>query len=503
MLLMTLDLYYSNFTNVGRNLEKLYAKFLVEDNANALNSPEKGKPQVDESRSPEVSSLSALKTEIRGIGSSGRHNVGPRVNKEYIGRPLKASDRLTYARKHSVPEIRQEQEEIAQEKLFEQQFEDMRNRSRPVEVAVIAPVTIETIAEDDGNAVVAVTPSPPTKSTKERRADKAHFLVRPMSSRQRLKSNVPAIQQPPEHSDWYTEVENHSLSTTDITQTSPQSNASINSSHHLSNLNQNLNYDTNQLENSKNHLNISPHSHSNYSNPVSPNEIQRHNHHNHSFRSSKSDRSTQSVDRNLESNTGYKVYENRRNNQRGGGGSNNYNNYGSHTWGRGNRKYRGGGGGGGAENNKDKNYQSYDRFNRNPQDGYKNGVGDRSGSYSDSFGRKSPMPSANHNKYQRQQSVESESGVQKRFNLQNNRQFNNSNSSFSNGNNNVGSANGNRGSGTRYQSKNGHRPLQRSASKQSDDENWNNSYNDRLTPVSKPNSQAAQYSKEFLKYLED
>lgn len=532
LFLMTLDLYYSNFTNVGRNLEKLYAQFLIDNTTLKKTSNENTVPTnelLNTSSGNEVSSLNILKNELMGINVRGNipgnRQTQTRVNKEYIGRPLKASDRLKFVRSQIEPEVRNEDEELVQQKLFEKQVEDKIAKENSIKELesdavpdAISEVTgyscsspSDAISEELPEENTQELGTPPNKSTKERRADKAHFLVRPLSARQRLK----IAQQPPEHSDWYAEVERHSKSIPDIAQTSspppplpavvPLTTDSSTNSYTASSNNKRGNNNSGgnkHIENSKNHLNTS--NRSNYSNPVSPNEIQRNGNRNHSFRSNKSDRSTQSVDRNIESKFEFKIFENRRNNYRNDGtGGGNYNNYGSNTWGRGNRQqYRG--------NNNDRTdnqrnpsyggqYSRYnDSFNKNKLENGNGGGG--GGGYNNNIPQK---PS---NRYQRQQSIESESGVQKRFNIHNNRQYNNSSGRYSNNSNNENSLTNNRGGGGgggRYHSKNIHQPLNRStsaASKQSDDESWDNYGDQSNNTTNNPNS---KYSQAFLKFIDD
>lgn len=549
LLLMTLDLYLSNFANVGRNLEKLYSQFLYDLNDDTNDAPTITSASLDNSKSTsnsisnESSSLNVLRNEVSNLSFRGGSGISssslgrvyqPRVNKEYIGRPLKASDRLKFVRKQNAPEARQETEELAQEKLFEKHVEDMKaamhqqqqdlmNNLPSSNVIGAEPISsAESTPEKRDDT--SITPPNSTKSTKERRADKPHFLARPVSVRQRLK----VAQQPPEHSDWYTEVENHNQNnaTEDVitqspivspnatTATATTTTAATSRSNHNNNNSKNQ---SKHVENSKNHLNTSR---SNYSNPVSPNEIHRNNNRNHSFRSNKSDRSTQSVDRHIEYPTSkfdFKIFENRRHNYRGGssgGGGDNNSHYGSQTWSRNNWHNNRGGdrdgkygqyGGRGGQQYASGNGGGNNLYNKGSK--MENGANNYSGGNNSTGQNKQPLNQQQQqqhlppkNRYQRQQSIESESGVQKRFNVHNNRQYNNSN--YNGGGNFNSRASG---GGGRYQ-KNHHRgSLNRSSSmsKQSDDEAWD-SYNDRVSPPSnKVSTAAAQHSQEFLKYLDN
>lgn len=110
-LLMTLDLYYSDFTQIGSELEKFYGRILDEHD-NSVNVLKRAKNVDDASAtktdSDETFNLQNLKNELAGLGGSYRSNDGkpdggnrtmPRINKEYLNKPLKASDRLKFYQK--------------------------------------------------------------------------------------------------------------------------------------------------------------------------------------------------------------------------------------------------------------------------------------------------------------------------------------------------------------------------------------------------------------------
>ncbi|KAG4069525.1 hypothetical protein HA402_006891 [Bradysia odoriphaga] len=289
LFLMTLDLYYSKFSNIGKELENMYAKFLIDESAAAESESDRNTP----ASTTEVNSLNKLRTEMSGLGR-GRNRQDLRINNEYIGRPLKASERLIYAQQQAQTlRNKDETEEILQEKLFEKEMQDRNNENLKIveqQTSSECQPTSPNKPNDD---------SPPTttaksKSTKERKEDQAYFLVKASSVRQRLKAPEP--QPVVGLTDWYAEVESSAQN-----QTSPGSVSSES---------------TKRIQNGF---------HSNASNPTSPNEIRRNNQMNHSFRSIRSDYSTRSMDR--VGNPRYDKYENKRHYNRGYHNHNNSGNY--------------------------------------------------------------------------------------------------------------------------------------------------------------------------------
>lgn len=297
LFLMTLDLYYSKFSNIGKELESMYAKFLVDDSAAVESASDRNAP----ASTTEVNSLNKLRNELSGLGR-GRNRQDVRINNEYIGRPLKASERLIYAQQQAQSlRNKDETEEILQEKLFEKEMQDRNNENlKIVEQQASSehqPVSPNNPNDDNSPTSSSATtpPATKTKSTKERKEDQAYFLVKASSVRQRLKAPEP---QPPVVglTDWYAEVESSAQN-----QTSPGSVSGDS---------------TKRMQNGF---------HSNASNPASPNEIRRNSPMNHSFRSIRSDYSTRSMDR--VGNPRYDKYDNKRHYNRGYYNHNNGGNY--------------------------------------------------------------------------------------------------------------------------------------------------------------------------------
>lgn len=302
LFLMTLDLYYSKFANIGKDLESMYAKFLVDDSAVTEAESNRNAP----ASTTEVNSLNKLRTELSGLGRGRNRQEMNRINNEYIGRPLKASERLIYAQQQAQTlRNKDETEEILQEKLFEKEMHDRNNENLKI---VEQQASSEHQPANDDNSqptqpspTAATSTTTKTKSTKERKEDQAYFLVKPSSVRQRLKApEQPPPQQPAPViglTDWYAEVESSAQNQT----VSPSSVSSDS---------------TKRMQNGF---------HSNASNPTSPNEIRRNNSMNHSFRSIRSDYSTRSMDR--VGNPRYDKYDNKRHYNRGYYNHNNGGNY--------------------------------------------------------------------------------------------------------------------------------------------------------------------------------
>lgn len=300
LFLMTLDLYYSKFSNIGKELENMYAKFLIDDSSATENHMD----AKQSTSTSEVNSFNKLRSELKGLGG-GRNKQEVRINNEYIGRPLKASQRLIYAQQQAATlKNKDETEEILQEKLFEKEMQDRNNENLKIteqptssECQEAEHVDRSELSPNKPNEEHQSATTAKTRSPKERKEDQAYFLVKPSNVRQRLKAPEP---QPVVIglTDWYAEVENSAQN-----QISP---GSVNSD------------STKRLQNGF---------HSNSSNPTSPNEIRRSNQMNHSFRSIRSDYSTRSMDRVGNPRYDYKNYDNKRHYNRGHYNHNNGGNY--------------------------------------------------------------------------------------------------------------------------------------------------------------------------------
>lgn len=99
---MTIDLYYSNFTNVGQQLEDLYDTYLISEQQNTgqskLNPPNgENLTESETVGTNSVRSISDISTELSKKGSGLQRPVS--INKqEFVNRPLKASERLKFVR---------------------------------------------------------------------------------------------------------------------------------------------------------------------------------------------------------------------------------------------------------------------------------------------------------------------------------------------------------------------------------------------------------------------
>lgn len=99
-LLMSLDLYYSGFKSVGTNLEKFYSEFL--DEHDTIANRHRHPPPPDPKKETHINepgnsySLRHLKKDFAGLKTNGGKEEHRRINREYLNRPLKASDRLKY-----------------------------------------------------------------------------------------------------------------------------------------------------------------------------------------------------------------------------------------------------------------------------------------------------------------------------------------------------------------------------------------------------------------------
>lgn len=101
---MSLDLHYNGFKSVGPNLENFYSSFLDEHDSmmirNRLPSifdAKKDTKTIDEQPPNSSYSLRNLKKDFAGLKTNGAIDQEHRkINREYLNRPLKASDRLKY-----------------------------------------------------------------------------------------------------------------------------------------------------------------------------------------------------------------------------------------------------------------------------------------------------------------------------------------------------------------------------------------------------------------------
>lgn len=130
-LLMSLDLYYSGFKSVGPNLEKFYSKFLDEHdtivNRNRPPSSNDLKKDAKIADEPANSSYSLrnLKKEFAGLKTNGGTEEHRKINREYLNRPLKASDRLKYFQ-NSNSEIAKD---AKRRERSEESFDSTRNQA--------------------------------------------------------------------------------------------------------------------------------------------------------------------------------------------------------------------------------------------------------------------------------------------------------------------------------------------------------------------------------------
>lgn len=108
-LLMTLDLYYSEFTSIGPALGKLYGKILDDHDSHEKANKKQFEETVNENTSKDdgpanlrnlQKDFAALKTSVRPNGGNA-HIDAPKLNREYMNKPLKASDRLKVFQKSS------------------------------------------------------------------------------------------------------------------------------------------------------------------------------------------------------------------------------------------------------------------------------------------------------------------------------------------------------------------------------------------------------------------
>lgn len=147
-LIMTLDLYYSNFTNVGDSLEKMYETFLVEDmkvvsrsnavenNANAAKAAENGKVQASLERmsitkkpeerrrsaaSPARSLKLGLKIQIRNTEAVKHEPASPLTNAPRSPQKTSQPNRIV---QHSSP-----YRSVSQSRVAPQSPKSLSNRS--------------------------------------------------------------------------------------------------------------------------------------------------------------------------------------------------------------------------------------------------------------------------------------------------------------------------------------------------------------------------------------
>lgn len=128
---MSLDLFYSGFKSVGVEIGKLYSKFLddhdtiVNRNRRPLTpDAEKDNNKLDGSTNNSYS-LRNLRKEFDGLKTNGRgHQEEHRkINREYLNRPLKASDRLKYFQNSNSELTR----DVKRYERNDETFESMRN----------------------------------------------------------------------------------------------------------------------------------------------------------------------------------------------------------------------------------------------------------------------------------------------------------------------------------------------------------------------------------------
>lgn len=397
LLLMTLDLYYSKFSNIGKELESMYAKFLVDESSATENKADLR--QSSTSSTAEVNNFNKLRSELSGL-SGGRNRQEVRINNEYIGRPLKASQRLIFAQQQAATQKKDESEEILQEKLFEKEMQDRNNENLKIieqdtpnecpdgqhcENVDRSELSPNKPNEDNSSVTTAKIRSP-----KERKEDQAYFLVKPANVRQRLKAPEP--QPVVGLTDWYAEVENSAQN-----QISP---VSVNSE------------STKRIQNGF---------HSNSSNPTSPNEIRRSNQMNHSFRSIRSDYSTRSMDRVGNPRYDYKGYDNKRHYSRGNYNQNNSGNYNNNFQNNRNNYQQGNGQGHGQnhiqyqDQQQNQNQNRYQNRRQNSDKGQKDypnkkndnrGGGNRGGYNSNNYQQNRSYPSKSYGNRNRRQSYQ-------------------------------------------------------------------------------------------------
>lgn len=123
--LMTLDLFYSNFGNMGPDLEQFYTSILEQhdvDYAAPKKVPDDDilRETDDGSNTPTSFSLRNLKNDFSGLNLGVRPNGGEnsttRINKEYLNRPLKANERLKYIQHgDNEPKLESEPQHLPQE----------------------------------------------------------------------------------------------------------------------------------------------------------------------------------------------------------------------------------------------------------------------------------------------------------------------------------------------------------------------------------------------------
>lgn len=170
LLLTTLDLYYSNFTNLGHKLEEFYTPYLLAAEDVKPAAPKKSEPAFSVSEPPTtISSLNEITTQLEKRG--GGFQRPPTQKNEYVNRPLKASERLKFVRAQCQAEMAKESAELAGKQAgFERSVAETVHSVREPEVDENAP-----------------------RTTTMRKG----LLVAPVS--------------PPKNSDWYADVESHEL----------------------------------------------------------------------------------------------------------------------------------------------------------------------------------------------------------------------------------------------------------------------------------------------------
>lgn len=97
---MTIDLYYSNFSNVGQQLEDLYNTYLITQHSVAEETKSKriAAAKVTEAKTQKntIRSISGISSELSKKGAGFQRPAGN--SHEFVNRPLKASERLKFVR---------------------------------------------------------------------------------------------------------------------------------------------------------------------------------------------------------------------------------------------------------------------------------------------------------------------------------------------------------------------------------------------------------------------
>lgn len=238
LLLMTLDLFYSNFSSLGGAVEALYVTYLVDgddDDDDADREQHNNRVHPSGVRAPAVAAVDTVVSSINGLGSelskqaSGYQRPGG-IKTEYLNRPKRAADRLLFVRQQSAAAEQEQNCETfrEQQRSFELTVQQRQQQAPTVAVTdvpdrkllqplLLSPSNINANANQPlaavintpsprsskscasprrmrstGNGSVASVPSSPAKTPQSGRR---RPLVAPIS--------------PPQNSDWFAEVEAH------------------------------------------------------------------------------------------------------------------------------------------------------------------------------------------------------------------------------------------------------------------------------------------------------